>query len=369
MNFEFLKSLNGVNILYDCCNNAEAFAREKPDISCTESRKAIEYIIKLIYTTVIESNIFGKTTFDMMTDPRFVDYVDAPQLLDAMHFIRKHGNQAVHYGGISAETALQALKYLHYAVGELCIGMKLISQYPDFNPDFKNDLSTHATTDSQDIFFDPIAVLAFSSSLSSVRHISQTQSIQNVHVSPKEAKHEKRGLGVDFGANTKTAFQIIANGMANQFGEDAIMANYTKQILSFPANDTRKILVVKTGCSVLGNKKFNGEWDVLTGVDYILYAPDLNCLSPVEEQLRIFSRDEFLGMWEELKLIRKKVSAPAKRRYQKIYGPDFKCNVDDHADVISVQSFTNSGRKYPAVLAACSKFPSLGSVGYTYFVR
>lgn len=369
MNFEFLKSLNGVNILYDCCCNAEAFAKEKPDISCAEARKAIEYIIKLIYTTTIDSNICGMTTFDMMSDSRFIDYVDAPQLLDAMHFIRKYGNQSIHQGGVSPEIALQALQYLHYTIGELCISMGLINNYPEFSSNFSNPFSNHVQTNSQEIFFDPVAVLSFSANLSTVRHISQSRTIQNVHVSPKNANNEKRGLGIDSGANTKIAFQIVASEMANQFGEDAITANYTKQILSFPTKTGRKVLAVKTGCSILGNKNSKGEWEILNGIDYILYAPDLNNFSDIEEQLHIFTREEFLNMWEEHQLTRKKVSTAAKRRYQKLYGPDFKCDCAKHADVLSVQSFTNSRRKHAAVMASCRNYPSLASVGYTYLVR
>ena len=161
MNFEFLKSLDGINILYDSCCNAESFARRDPDISCTEARKAMEYIIKLIYTTVVDREIYGVTTFEMMTDSRFVEYVDDPQLMDAMHYIRKHGNQAVHSGGTTAETSLHALKYLHFAVGELCIMLGLIQEYPEFNENFEDKPA--GAPKSEDISFDPVAVLTYAS--------------------------------------------------------------------------------------------------------------------------------------------------------------------------------------------------------------
>ena len=147
------------------------------------------------------------------------------------------------------------------------------------------------------------------------------------------------------------------------------MDNYTKQILSYPAGDGRRVPAVKTGCSVLGNKKFDGTWEILPGMEYILYATDLNAESSVEDQLRIFTREQFLQMWEDLKLVRRKVSGSAKKRYQKLYGPDFKCNNEEHADVISVQSFANSGRKYPMVLEACKKFPTLAAAGYDALAR
>ena len=367
MNFEFLKSLDGINILYDSCCNAESFVRRDPDISCTEARKAMEYIIKLIYTTVVDREIYGKTTFEMMTDPRFVDYVDDPRLMDAMHFIRKHGNLAVHSGGTTEEESFQALRYLHFSVGELCILLGLIRDYPAFNENFEEQSA--GKPGSEDISFDPVAVLTYASGLSAVRHISEYRKIQNVHVKPREARGEARGTGLDSGANTKTAFQIIAEGMAEYFGQEAVVANYAKQILSYPVGDGRKVLSVKTGCSILGNRKFDGTWDILPGLDYILYAPDLNGESRVEEQLRILTREQFLQLWEDLKLVRRKVSGAARKRYQKLYGPDFKCNTEEHADVISVQSFANSGRKYPMVLEAWGKFPTLASAGYDALTR
>lgn len=84
------------------------------------------YIIKLIYITAVDRELHEKPIFEMMTDSRFEDYVDDLQLVDAMHFIRKYGNRAVHSGGTTPEASLQSQKYLHFSTGKLCIGLGMI---------------------------------------------------------------------------------------------------------------------------------------------------------------------------------------------------------------------------------------------------
>lgn len=42
-----------------------------------------------------------------------------------------------------------------------------------------------------------------------------------------------------------------------------------------------------SGCSILGNKDSDGNWNFLSGIDYVAYAPDLKQGLPVTEQLRV----------------------------------------------------------------------------------
>ena len=131
MNFEYLKSFPDFSKLYDYCAEAEEFAVSKPNISATASRKAMEFIVKMIYIS-LSGQDYGLTVFEMGTDPRLEDYVNDPTLVNTIHYIRKMGNVAVHEGDLKAWESVKVLESLHFLVGEFCILLGLVSDYPTF---------------------------------------------------------------------------------------------------------------------------------------------------------------------------------------------------------------------------------------------
>ncbi len=131
MNFGFLKPFGDLKKLYEYCSEAEEFAVSKPSISSTSARKAMEFVVKMIYAAVVSED-YGFTVFEMITDVRFTDYVNDPTLINTIHYIRKMGNVAVHEGDITVEESLRILEELHFLVGEFCILLGLTDDYPEF---------------------------------------------------------------------------------------------------------------------------------------------------------------------------------------------------------------------------------------------
>ena len=131
MNFDYMKNAPAFAQLYTYCCEAEEFALLKPNISVTSARKAMEYVVKLLYGAAID-DIGGKTVFEMATDDRFIQYVNDQILLNSIHYIRKMGNVAVHEGVLSADEALKVLEELHFLVGEICILMQVAPDYPEY---------------------------------------------------------------------------------------------------------------------------------------------------------------------------------------------------------------------------------------------
>ena len=131
MNFDYMKNAPDFAQLYTYCCEAEEFALNKPNISVTSARKAMEYVVKLLYGAAID-DIRGKTVFEMATDYRFIQYVNDQILLNSIHYIRKMGNVAVHEGVLSVDEALKVLEELHFLVGEICILMQVAPDYPEF---------------------------------------------------------------------------------------------------------------------------------------------------------------------------------------------------------------------------------------------
>ena len=132
MNFTYLNAFPELKKLSGYCTEAEEFAISKPNISATSARKAMEYIVKMIYSSIVNDD-GGLTVFEMTTDARFVGYVNDPILINTIHFIRKMGNVAVHEGELTKDESKKILEELHFLVGEFCILLGLIKDYEPFD--------------------------------------------------------------------------------------------------------------------------------------------------------------------------------------------------------------------------------------------
>lgn len=131
MNFDYIKSFPDLKKLYGYCSEAEEFVLYRPNISATSARKAMEFIVKMIYASLVGQG-YSFTVFEMITDARFINYVADPTLINTLHYIRKMGNVAVHEGEISEAESLKVLEELHFLVGEFCILLGLVNDYPEF---------------------------------------------------------------------------------------------------------------------------------------------------------------------------------------------------------------------------------------------
>lgn len=369
MNFSYLKNYPDLTALYNYCTEAEAFAVSNPDISITAARKAIEYMVKLLYGAKICPEIRGMTMFDMLSDYDFTDYLNSRTLTDAIHFIRKKGNQAVHEGNMSQQDTMQVLEKLHYVTGEICIKLGVISSYPAFDPNLKPEkaVSRSAAASTDEPFVDEALIRRLSqlmrNRMKSAAYAKSKEDIVDVHVSPAmdtKGKREQRIMaGTDSGANGKTAYQHLAKYMTDMLPEIQVLMESVKSQLILIREGKETVVVVKTGCTNLGSKDYAGNWQLLPDVDYVLYAPEVTGDHPVQEQFRVFTKDEFIRFWEDLGLLRFKVSTAMRKRIASTLAPGEKIAAEKHADVISVQSFTNSGRKYPLVIKKLEAYPLL----------
>ena len=286
-------------------------------------------------------------------------------LFDAIHFIRKLGNQAVHQGNLTKAEALEVLKRLHFVMGEACIFLDLICEYPAFDENIESMIGTQPRQDiPEELSVEQKIILAFSKQLRGVHSFSEKKEIVNVHIATKKAnKPTQQTRNIDPAANTKAAFQNVHEWLEERL-HTKITADYTKSLLVVPSRDNVVILAVRSGCSNLRNKDTDGNWTLLSGIDYVAYAPDLKHGLHATEQLRVFSREEYIDMWKSLDLIRYKVSSQLSRRLKQFHGQSYTITAAQYADVASVQSFTNSGKKKRAVNEYFVMFPLLSSDGF-----
>lgn len=133
MNFDYLENIDLLNDLYIFCNDAESFVLSRPDLSAGQSRKALEYLVKLVYQSRNNNVPQRSSLFELVSSEDFTNFINDASMLNALHYIRKVGNIAIHNDEVSQKEALFSLKQLHIFTGELLVKLDLIQTYPLFD--------------------------------------------------------------------------------------------------------------------------------------------------------------------------------------------------------------------------------------------
>ena len=146
MNFEFLKSVPGAGSLYKECRDAEKLASAMPSLSSTCARKALEIIVKLLYTAGVGTPQPNASLFELVSDRAFEDFIKDDTVLTAIHTVRKIGNRAAHTSSVSPQEACGALEQLQYIIGESLLNCGAIDDYPPFTSPLKVPIQLETPT-------------------------------------------------------------------------------------------------------------------------------------------------------------------------------------------------------------------------------
>lgn len=371
MNFDFLKSITIIRPFYEFCRDAEDFALSKPDFCGASARKAIEYIVRLMYTAAIQTEANQLTVYDMLCTPDFVMYLDDRTLLNAIHFIRRKGNTAVHQGGLTEKEAMEVVEQLHFVAGEVCIFLGLINDYPAFDASLlktvtRSAIRGEAFTEEEP----PVAkeiIQSLSERLQSVEHYSQLRQMRrsfiDIHVNTsKYDELEQKGgkqARINTSTNVRAAFDLISQWVQKCLQDYQVAIDYRLLLVTAIKDNNAVRVAVKMGCTNLGKRNAQGEWTLLPDLDYILYCFDVDPDQPVLKQFHVFTKEAFLQMWKDLGLIRLSISSAAHNRLRAVYGEDLVFSQEEHADSMSVQVFKTSRKKTKMFEEAFAKFPPL----------
>ena len=209
-------------------------------------------------------------------------------------------------------------------------------------------------------------IRGFEKRLKSVQHYSQLReqkSFINIHVNTANYDKIEKELGkearINTSTNSRTAFAMIASWIREQLPEYRVVEdNRMLSVTVFTPKKQIKI-VIKMGCTGLGSRDSSGEWNLLPGVDYVFYCFDIDPTKPVLEQFHVFTKNEFLQMWKDLKLIIPKISPSAHKRLRALYGQDMVFSTEEHADIMSVQVFKTSRKKTQMFEEKFKTFPEV----------
>ena len=132
-NFDFLKSVREFETLYRYCDTAEMYQFTDPERSAVASRKALEYLVKLIYMVKGWDIPERASLFALVDDYDFKAFIASDDLMMRLHYIRKSGNCAAHDAHVSKRQSFFALLNLHVFVGTILQRMGVIGSFAPFD--------------------------------------------------------------------------------------------------------------------------------------------------------------------------------------------------------------------------------------------
>lgn len=136
-NFDVIKSIAGFSTIHKYCATAEEFQAVNPQISAQNARLALETIVKIIYRLKDWHVNDRASLLSLTTDERFKAFVDSPEMMKRVHYIRKIGNNASHVGGdagyVGRRESFFTVLNLYYFVGSIALAWELIDKLPDFD--------------------------------------------------------------------------------------------------------------------------------------------------------------------------------------------------------------------------------------------
>ncbi len=132
-NFDYLQDIEALRDLYGFCSAAEDTQQTNYDVCALNGRRALEWIVKTIYT--LKGIELDKRTslLEMMSSEPFTQFIgDDDKLMMAAHYVRKIGNKAAHDGGVKSGEAFFTLLNIYNVVGGILLKLGVLKSLTPF---------------------------------------------------------------------------------------------------------------------------------------------------------------------------------------------------------------------------------------------
>ena len=132
-NFDYLQDIEALRDLYGFCSAAEDTQQTNYDVCALNGRRALEWIVKAIYT--LKGIELDKRTslLEMMSSEPFTQFIgDDDKLMMAAHYVRKIGNKAAHDGGVKSGEAFFTLLNIYNVVGGILLKLGVLKSLTPF---------------------------------------------------------------------------------------------------------------------------------------------------------------------------------------------------------------------------------------------
>ncbi len=133
LNFDYLKDIPELAPLHQLCDLCEQRQYSDPDSSAINARKALEWLVKAIYK--MKGVVPGEraSLFQLTTADVFADFISDPELMKAVHWIRKVGNLAAHDGKVTRSDAFFTTLNLYNLVGGVLLKLRVLNTLAPFD--------------------------------------------------------------------------------------------------------------------------------------------------------------------------------------------------------------------------------------------
>ncbi len=133
LNFDYLKAIPELAQLHQFCDLCEQRQYTEPDSAAINARKALEWLVKAIYSMSDVELPERATLFQLTTADEFVDFIADRELIKAVHWIRKVGNLAAHDGKVTRRDAYFTTLNLYNFVGGVLLKLRMLKSLAPFD--------------------------------------------------------------------------------------------------------------------------------------------------------------------------------------------------------------------------------------------
>ena len=132
-NFDFLSTLSDFAELYNYCHEAEVNQKSDPKQSALNARFALEYTVKIIYILHNWAIPKRSSLFELVDNEDFRRFINDNELMVALHYIRRAGNNAAYLEKVTAKESLFSLLNLHSFVSAVLVKLGEVTDVATFD--------------------------------------------------------------------------------------------------------------------------------------------------------------------------------------------------------------------------------------------
>ena len=133
LNFDYLKAIPGLAQLHQFCDLCEQRQYTEPDSAAINARKALEWLVKAIYKLKGIEPGERSSLLELSTSEVFTDFIADPELMRAVHWIRKVGNLAAHDGKVTRRDSFFSTLNLYNLVGGVLLKLRVLDTLAPFD--------------------------------------------------------------------------------------------------------------------------------------------------------------------------------------------------------------------------------------------
>lgn len=130
LNFDYLKQIPELAPLHHLCDLCEQRQYTEPDSAAINARKALEWIVKAIYKMKGVEPGERTSLLQLTTADVFADFIADPELMKAVHWIRKVGNLAAHDGKVTRSDAFFTTLNLYNLISGVLLKLRVFESIP-----------------------------------------------------------------------------------------------------------------------------------------------------------------------------------------------------------------------------------------------